>query len=86
MDSIFRKAQGSKGWFSVVKVAHDEPRRYGKNGELLIAYDETEEHAQRQASMVSARGIDKSRLEQLQSMASTEVDGKAEKGFADEKQ
>ncbi|KAL7625342.1 hypothetical protein AAE478_004558 [Parahypoxylon ruwenzoriense] len=44
MDSIFHKVQGAKGWFSVVHTAEVEPRRYGKNGELLIAYDETEEH------------------------------------------
>lgn len=56
MDSIFRKAHGAAGYFNVVKIAYDEPRRFGKNGELLIAYDETEEHAQRQASVVSAGG------------------------------
>ena len=56
MDSIFRKAHGAAGYFNVVKIAHNEPRRFGKNGELLIAYDETEEHAQRQASVVSASG------------------------------
>ena len=39
-----------------MKIAYDEPRRFGKNGELLIAYDETEEHAQRQASVASASG------------------------------
>ncbi|KAI1858051.1 uncharacterized protein JN550_012873 [Neoarthrinium moseri] len=43
MDTIFHKAPGAKGWFSVVKVAREEPRRYGKNGELLIAYEETDE-------------------------------------------
>ncbi|KAI9802529.1 MAG: hypothetical protein M1833_001601 [Piccolia ochrophora] len=53
MDSIFRK---SKGWFDVVKVAQNEPRRYGKNGELLINYEETEEHAIRRASAVSMNG------------------------------
>ena len=44
MDSIFRKC-GS--YFTVVKIARDEPRRYGKKGELLINYEETEEHARR---------------------------------------
>ncbi|EXJ95770.1 hypothetical protein A1O1_00894 [Capronia coronata CBS 617.96] len=44
MDMIFRK---TKSIFSVVSIAKDEPRRYGKNGEFLIAYDETEEHHQR---------------------------------------
>lgn len=27
----------------MVKVAHDKPRRYGSNGELLINYEHTEE-------------------------------------------
>ncbi|KAF3349552.1 hypothetical protein VdG2_02398 [Verticillium dahliae VDG2] len=43
MDAIFQKAKGAAGWFSVVKIAHDEPRRYGKNGELLIDHDDAEE-------------------------------------------
>lgn len=42
MDSIFQKVSGWKGAFDVVHVARTEPRRYGKNGELLIAYDEAE--------------------------------------------
>lgn len=46
MDSIFRKCNS---YFTVVKIARDEPRRYGKSGELLISYEETEEH-QRRAS------------------------------------
>lgn len=49
MDSIFRKCHS---YFTVVKIARDEPRRYGKNGELLINYEETEEH-QRRASVLS---------------------------------
>ncbi|KAI0897746.1 general substrate transporter [Annulohypoxylon nitens] len=44
MDSIFHKVHGNQGYFTVVEVAKKEPRRYGKNGELLIAYEETEEH------------------------------------------
>lgn len=34
---------GFRGAFDVVKVANEMPHRYGKRGELLIAYDETEE-------------------------------------------
>lgn len=49
MDSIFRKCTS---YLTVVKVAHDEPRRFGKNGEQLIDYEETEEH-QRRASVLS---------------------------------
>ncbi|KAK8112146.1 uncharacterized protein PG998_008603 [Apiospora kogelbergensis] len=44
MDAIFHKVDGAAAYFQVVNVARDEPRRYGKNGELLIAYEETEEH------------------------------------------
>ena len=83
MDSIFHKAQGAAGWFSVVKIAHDEPRRYGKNGELLIAYDETEEHAQRQASVVSASGVDMSRKQRIENLENLDEEGKAEKGFTE---
>jgi hypothetical protein len=42
MDAIFHKTTSI---FDVVKVAREEPRRFGKNGELLISYDDTEEHA-----------------------------------------
>jgi len=44
MDAIFHKTQGKKGYFDVVRVAREEPRRYGKKGELLIAYEDTEEY------------------------------------------
>jgi hypothetical protein len=40
MDTIFAKVSGFGGAFSVVKVAREEPRRYGKNGELLIAVED----------------------------------------------
>ncbi|KAK7529253.1 sugar transporter STL1 [Phyllosticta citribraziliensis] len=42
MDTIFQK---SNSIFDVVKVARDEPRRYGKNGELLIPVDDAEDVA-----------------------------------------
>ncbi|KAK8001505.1 general substrate transporter [Apiospora marii] len=42
MDAIFHKVKGWAGYFQVVDVARKEPQRYGKNGELLIAYEETE--------------------------------------------
>ncbi|KAI1166316.1 general substrate transporter [Nemania serpens] len=44
MDAIFHKVDGARGFFDVVRAARDEPQRYGRNGELLIAYDETAEH------------------------------------------
>ncbi len=58
MDTIFRKCHS---YFTLVSIAREEPRRYGKKGELLIHYEETEEHARR-TSVVSqpsekARGV-----------------------------
>ena len=56
MDEIFQSVSGFKGAFDVVKVAHDLPRRYGKRGELIIRYDETEaarELERRRSSIVS---------------------------------
>jgi len=44
MDSIFDKTTSA---FNVVKIAREEPRRYGKHGEMLINYEETEEHKRR---------------------------------------
>jgi sugar porter (SP) family MFS transporter len=55
MDAIFRKTTSI---WDVVKVAADEPRRYGKNGELLINYTETDEHFRR-ASHVSEKRSNK---------------------------
>lgn len=53
MDAIFRK---TKSVWSLVKVARDEPRRYGKNGELLINYTETDEHFRRASHVSEKRG------------------------------
>lgn len=44
MDSIFHKTTSV---FNVVSVARNEPHRYGKHGELLINYEDTEEHLRR---------------------------------------
>lgn len=57
MDEIFHK---TTGWFDVVKVARETPRRFGKNGELLINYEDTEEYAahgdERRRSSIAAQG------------------------------
>jgi hypothetical protein len=53
MDTIFQK---STSIFNVVSVARNEPHRFGKNGELLINYQDTEEHMRR-ASHVSEKQI-----------------------------
>jgi sugar porter (SP) family MFS transporter len=44
MDHIFHKVTGFQGIFTVVRQAKTEPRWYGKNGELLVDYEKTEEH------------------------------------------
>lgn len=44
MDSIFHKLQpGWAGVLGAVRQAEVEPRRYGKHGEVLIDYSDTEE-------------------------------------------
>lgn len=80
MDSIFRKCHSI---FTIVKIAKDEPQRYGKKGELLIRYEDTEEHRQRQASsVVSARGTEKLRGEQVENVDHPNPDYHAENGIA----
>lgn len=48
MDTIFHNTTSV---FNVVRVAKEEPHRYGKNGEVLINYQETEEHQRRRSSV-----------------------------------
>lgn len=55
MDEIFQECQGFKGAFDVVKIAKEKPRRYGKDGNLLINYDDTE-HAHRRRSSAAGAG------------------------------
>lgn len=60
MDEIFHDVSGFKGAFSVIKVANTKPRRYGKNGELLINYEDTEEArrvSMRRNSSIAAQGM-----------------------------
>ncbi|KAI9893929.1 MAG: hypothetical protein M1814_005482 [Vezdaea aestivalis] len=56
MDTIFHKTSSI---FNVVKVADEVPRRYGKNGELLINYEDTEEHAARRQSIASYSAVER---------------------------
>ncbi|KAJ5570004.1 uncharacterized protein N7459_009434 [Penicillium hispanicum] len=51
MDTIFLKTTNV---FNVVSVARNQPHRFGKNGELLINYQDTAEHLRR-ASHVSEK-------------------------------
>ncbi|KAK3078663.1 hypothetical protein LTS18_006938, partial [Coniosporium uncinatum] len=76
MDSIFQKTTSI---FNVVQRARDEPRRYGKNGELLINYEETEEH-RRRSSVVSAVG--RERKAEVRNIDHANPDYAAENGWA----
>jgi hypothetical protein len=53
MDNIFVKTNSI---FTVVKVAKQEPHRYDKNGDVLINYEETEEHERRRSSATYGDG------------------------------
>ncbi|KAH9888180.1 general substrate transporter [Xylariomycetidae sp. FL2044] len=57
MDCIFHRVDGLKGFVTVVRSARDEPRRYGKHGELLIEHDAKEDHEPR-AGHVERKGSD----------------------------
>ncbi|KXS94889.1 hypothetical protein AC578_1675 [Pseudocercospora eumusae] len=62
MDEIFHKIHGFKGVFDVVRVAKKQPHRFGKNGELLIEYGETEEAQEierRRSSVISGGHAEK---------------------------
>lgn len=84
MDAIFHKTTGAKGWLTVVKTARDEPYRYGKKGELLIEYDETDaaQEGRRRSSVVRSKsmaeeekaqpGGDSTHVERTSSKASSE--------------
>ncbi|KAK3074189.1 hypothetical protein LTR53_003587 [Teratosphaeriaceae sp. CCFEE 6253] len=58
MDEIFHQAKGLRGALDVVDIARKQPHRYGKKGELLIAWDDTEEarDVQRRRSSVVGQG------------------------------
>ncbi|PGH20721.1 hypothetical protein AJ80_03481 [Polytolypa hystricis UAMH7299] len=72
MDTIFRNTDSV---FSAVRVARETPRRYGKNGELLVNYTETEEHQRR----ISAADVKEDPFS-TQNQQTTNPDYDAEKG------
>lgn len=55
MDVIFQKTSSV---FSLVSVARNQPHRYGKNGELLVNYQDTEEHLRRASHVPEKSGKD----------------------------
>ncbi|KAL8389061.1 hypothetical protein RB595_008818 [Gaeumannomyces hyphopodioides] len=57
MDSIFHKVKGARGVFDVVRQAEIEPRRYGKNGELLVVDEETRPEIVKRGSSSENGGI-----------------------------
>ena len=56
MDGIFLKCNSI---FSLVSIAKHEPKRYGKKGELLIDYEESE--AYRRRSSIVPGGVGRAR-------------------------
>lgn len=64
MDEIFNDVKGFKGAFTVVKVSLEKPKRFGKNGELLINYEDTE--AYRRASVRRASSVSPQMAQQAQ--------------------
>jgi sugar porter (SP) family MFS transporter len=73
MDAIFRK---TKSYFSVVSVARNEPRLYGKHGELLVDYEEAERvfDAHRRQSHLDMESANTPKIE---SLAASERNGSA---------
>ena len=76
MDSVFRKCNS---YFTVVKIARDEPRRYDKHGKPLVNYEETEEH-QRRASAWS-NPAEKARVTAVENREHADPGYKAENGY-----
>jgi hypothetical protein len=56
MDEIFHKTTNP---FNVVKIAHDMPHRYGKKGELLVDYADTEQARDAERRRSSVVGAEK---------------------------
>ncbi|KAH6683197.1 general substrate transporter [Halenospora varia] len=81
IDNIFRKTTGIRGWWEVVGIAKREPLRYGKNGELLIDYEE--EH--RRKSSIAVPGQEKPQSRGVEHIGGTESGDSSdrEKGAAD---
>ena len=52
MDAIFLK---TTNWFNCVSIANNEPHRYDEQGNMIIAYEQTDDRAYRQHSVVSER-------------------------------
>lgn len=60
MDEIFQEVSGLRGALDVVKVSLKKEHRYGKNGELLIPYEETAQARsvdERRRSSVASQGM-----------------------------
>jgi hypothetical protein len=73
MDTVFHNTDSYLG---VVKQAKILPRRYGKNGELLINYEDTEEH-RRSSITTGAMREAAERNRSVVEKGTVEKDGKA---------
>lgn len=71
MDTIFHKTSSV---FNVVSVARNEPHRYGKKGELLINYENTEEHLRRASYVSEKKSKLPSEMEDIEARKGTHVE------------
>ena len=77
MDTIFQKTTSV---FNCVSVARNEPRRYGKNGEVLVPYEETDEaEIRRQSTSSQGKGnIKREAVDMEMRMENGKLDGPSE--------
>ena len=69
MDTIFTK---TKSIFSLVSVARNEPHRYDKDGNVLIDYEQTEEHERRKSSAAYVESSAQRRMSRVSSQGGEE--------------
>ena len=82
MDSIFRKCNS---YFTVVKIAREEPRRYDKHGKPLVNYEETEEHRRRASAWSNPQADEKARVKEVvENREHADAGYKADGGYAGE--
>lgn len=84
MDEIFHKVHGFQGAFDVVRVAKKQPHRFGKKGELLIDYENTDEALEverRRSSVASGGHAEKATTEHLNGGATERVEDLSRKGI-----
>lgn len=84
MDEIFHKTTSI---WNAVPIARNTPRRYGKNGELLVNYLDTEEAAgqSRRRSSVTGAGGAKAGAERMEKAGALHDEGLSSSSRDEEK-